>query len=452
MTEVDRKFIDQLIADYAQLGKTIKEIDDLYPKEVVLNLKPGDNLQAALDSLLVTGGIINLASGLYPGVLRLTYKNKLVTINGVDKSAQIQGFKSGNNTGNIAFNNLAFVQATTPAHVQLGGDKIEMKTVAEVPSGFTFRNVDFIGPTRRAIMANCSNMTVESCSFVDYKVFKQDSQAIIGWNGSFNHVIRDCKIEAASENIMYGGSDAASEDMYPRQILIENNYFTKNFAWKGQSFNVKTLFELKNVIGLTFRGNTLDGNFQDAWGQAPAITIKSANQEGGNLNARCENILIEGNYIQNVGAYFIIIGRNDAGVPSGIMKNVTIYNNLCRLMNDELDGRAISITKGPINLNINHNTMYDNRHSLVEFYDNTPCEGLQIQNNIGLHGIYGVRPTAYGMDPTFHHNAVQVKPPTSTQPQVKLGPTNVYYPDVHADLSDHVTSDGFKVGANNVFA
>lgn len=446
---MDRNLIDKLIADYQQLGKSLSDVDKLFPSEVTLNLRPGDNIQSALDSLFPTGGTINLASGDYPVALNLKSKGKLITINGIKDNSMavgIQGFNSGINTGNIAFNDLSFVNSKTVNHVNLGADKNGMKSLAEVPSGFGFYGVNFIGPTRRGIAANCKDFIVDGCTFNNYKVLGTDSQAILGWNGSQNHIIRNSILEAASENILYGGADAANEDMYPRDILIENNYLNKRVEWKTASYNMKALFELKNAINVTFRRNHLIGNWKQAWGNAPAIVLKSCNQENGNPNARSENILIELNIVENVGTYCSLIGRNDSGNLSGIMRKIIFQNNLFQLMNGEPDGRAFTVSDGPIDVLFDHNTVFDNRHSFVELFDSL-AENLRITNNIAMHGTYGLRPSGLGMNPNFQCNAMQIKPVTSAQPQARLGPTNLYYPNVQDDLSAHVTTDGKRVGA-----
>lgn len=441
---IDRTLVDKLVADYEQLGKTISQIDALVPKDVVIKLKSGDNVQSALDSLSTTGGILDFTDGFYPGVLLLKYKNKLVIFRGKE-TTQLQGFNAGLRTGNVSFENLSFINPVTTAHVSLGGDKNLLNKVEDIPSGFTFRRIKFNGPTRRAIMANCADLLVDTCDARGYFVNGQDSQAICGWNGSRNHLIRDSHLEAASENILYGGADAASEEMYPRDIIIENNTFSKREEWKTQNYNMKCLLETKNIIGLTLRNNLFKGCWRQAWGNAPAIVLKSANQDGTNLTARTQDVLIENNQIEDVGSYLVIVGKDDGPFTSGVMKNIKVVNNLFRFMSAESDGRAVNISAGPENLLLDHNSMFDSRHSFVELFD-LLAKNLKITNNIGFHGTYCIRPNIIALDDnTFSYNAIQS--PTSGA-SVKLAPTNKYYPDVKGDLSAHATSDGKLVGSS----
>lgn len=449
-----RDLLDSIISGYIDLGKNLNELDKLYPKTpasdiVNLNLKPGDSIQNALADLAVSGGIINLAAGAYFSVYLKVKSTKLITIRGAeDFTTTLTGFTATNRSGNIGFSNLSFITPSGSTHVSLGGDRNGMKTVDDIPAGFTFQFVDFFGPCRRAIAANCADLLVENCNFKDYFVEGQDSQGIIGWNGSRNHIIRNNGISAASENIMYGGADAASDDMYPRDIEITGNTLTKELAWKGINYNIKALFELKNAQNVKFEHNTLHTNFKQAWGNAPAIVLKSCNQEGRNLLARCENIRVANNNISDVGTYFMLIGRNDGGQISGIMTNVVIGNNLCYGMNNEPDGRAISISGTPIGVKIDHNSIFDNKHSFVELMDSTIPADLRITNNIGHHGIYGIRPTTPTLPvEIFACNVLQVK--SGNQPQVKLNSSCLYVPDVKtADLTTFKTTDGLPVGMN----
>lgn len=438
---IDRILIDKLIFDYEQLGKTISQIDALVPKDVVLNLTPSDNIQNALDSLSDTGGILNFAQGIYSVNPVLKYRNKLVVFR-ANGTVSLRGFTAGLRTGNVSFEGIQFNNSIGVNHVQLGFDQNTMKLPEEVPSGFTFSKCQFNGPTRRGIYVNCADLLVDECSFNDYYQIGSDSQAISGSNGCRNHVIRNSNLEAASENIMYGGADAASELMYPRDVLIEGCNFTKKEAWKGKGYAMKCLLEMKNIQGLTIRRNKFNGCWKDAWGNAPAIVLKSANQGGTNPTARTTNVLIEENTIENVGTYLLLVGKDDGPYLSGTMKDILIKNNLFKNMNAEPDGRSLAIADGPVNLILDHNTFFNNRHSMLEWWGPLPVD-MVYRNNIVFHGEYGAHPNL-PIEVRFEYNAVQIDP----RRKIPLPASNVYYSNVKVDLSAHVTSDGLKVGSS----
>jgi hypothetical protein len=444
-----RDTLDRVIADYEQLGRSLKELDSLVPKDVTVDIPDTEagKIQTVMDSMKDTGGTINLTGINYPVIPVFKYKGKLIVIKS-NEQARIRGFIANPKSGNISFEKVNFTNPGTNNHVALGGDRHSMFTPEEVPSGFNFKDCQFIGPTRRGLMVNCADLIVDNCKFINYFQVGQDSQAISGWNGSRNHIIRNSYMEAGSENAGYGGADCASELMIPRDILFENCVFLKKAEWKNQSqYVMKCLFETKNVIGLTLRNSLFTGNWQQAWSNAPAIVLKSANQENTNPYARTENVLIENNIIENVGNYIIFVGKDDGPNISSRMKNVVVRNNIFKNMNAEPDGRCITIADSPEGLVIDHNSFYHNRNSFIAWWGENPINS-KIINNIAFHGEYGMHPA---VPPTsgleIAYNAIQIDP----RRKIKFPPTNVYYDNViSGDLSQHVTSDGKPVGANIV--
>lgn len=438
------KIYDQLVSIHEDLGNTIKQIESMLPpkNETIVNVKEGENLQAALDQVGVTGGVINVGEGVFPAPI-LSTKGKLVLIKSTE-GAQLLGFYAPINTGNVSFDRIKFINPDgRNNHVMLGADKNGMKKREEVPVGFTFLECEFTGPGRRAIMANCADLMIDSCKFFDYRQEGFDSQAIAGWNGSKNHIIRNSFLEAASENIMYGGSDCASEEMIPQDIHLEGCFLNKKEEWKTAKYNMKCSLELKNVLRMTIRKNKIYGNWRQAWGDAPAIVIKSVNQEGGNPYARSEDVVIDSNIIENVGTYLTILGEDDSGNLPARTKNIMVRNNLFHQMNNEPDGRALKVGEGPINVIIDHNSFYHNRHSFIETWGKVP-EGLVYTNNIAFHGSYGIFPATY-RPVQIECNAIKIHPDR----KVKLPESNIYYSEINeSNLAGHVTTDGHKVGAS----
>src|SRR4029078_7581388 len=73
----------------------------------------------------------------------------------------------------------------------------------------------------------------------------EDSQAFCAWDGAGPYTITNNFLEAASENVMFGGADSLSADRVPSDILIEGNNFTKRLEWKGQGKVVKKRIEME---------------------------------------------------------------------------------------------------------------------------------------------------------------------------------------------------------------
>jgi hypothetical protein len=76
------------------------------------------------------------------------------------------------------------------------------------------------------------------------------------------YTITDNYLEAASENVMFGGADSASADRVPADILIDGNLFSKRLEWKPiapaktSGKVVKNLLELKAAKRVVDRETT----------------------------------------------------------------------------------------------------------------------------------------------------------------------------------------------------
>jgi len=156
-----------------------------------------------------------------------------------------------------------------------------------------------------------------------------DGIAITGGNGDLAmgpYKFDDNFIEASSENIMFGGSEATKT---PADIEIRFNHFFKPLTWlKGQKgyvggsngnpFVVKNLLELKNAQRLLFEGNILEyswGGFSQS-GYAILLTPKNQSVNGLNVCPLCEvtDITIRYSTISHVGAGLQVAnGLSDSG-------------------------------------------------------------------------------------------------------------------------------------------
>src|SRR5215467_7301066 len=84
-----------------------------------------------------------------------------------------------------------------------------------------------------------------------YNIFDSiDCQAIFAYNGCNGLNVDNCYLEAAGENILFGGADASDAAHIPTNITINNCDITKQMTWQGAAgITVKNLLELKCVIG-----------------------------------------------------------------------------------------------------------------------------------------------------------------------------------------------------------
>src|SRR5262245_51098626 len=102
---------------------------------------------------------------------------------------------------------------------------------------------------KRAIALNSASTTSRNSNSRRIRAVGQDSQSICGWTVPGPFVIENNYLEAAGENILFGGADPFVQDLVPTDITIRSNYVTKQLDWRdaGSPWTVKNLFELKNA-------------------------------------------------------------------------------------------------------------------------------------------------------------------------------------------------------------
>jgi hypothetical protein len=202
------------------------------------------------------------------------------------------------------------------------------------------------GNVRRGIALN-SGATAVIYSYVsDIHETGSDSQALCGWNGTGPFKILGNHLEAAGENVMFGGSDPSIKGAIPSDVAIEKNRFHKPLSWKpddpsyaGINWSVKNLLEFKNAQRVLVKGNKFEHNWpgsQNGWG----ILFTPRNQGGGcgtpnpdgSWTPLCgtRDITFQLNEVENSYAAINIMSQDTtfAGKPSFKTARVLIENNL----------------------------------------------------------------------------------------------------------------------------
>lgn len=147
-----------------------------------------------------------------------------------------------------------------------------------------------------------------------------DSQTIAAGDGSVPGgvwSIKDNYLEAAGENILFGGTENGS--VIWSDIEIRANTITKQVCWNPvepcwtgpAQYVVKNLFELKNAQRLLFEGNTLSYN----WGGFSQVGEASVFTPRGTW-AAVQDITYRYNTIAHVGSGWQI-GASQFQLPSG---------------------------------------------------------------------------------------------------------------------------------------
>ena len=91
---------------------------------------------------------------------------------------------------------------------------------------------------KRGITINSVRTDILNSYISDIKAVNADSQAIAGYNGAGPFKIVNNYLEAAGENVLFGGSDPAVTNLVPSNIEIRRNRITKPLAWRNAFMGV----------------------------------------------------------------------------------------------------------------------------------------------------------------------------------------------------------------------
>ena len=258
---------------------------------------------------------------------------------------------------------------------------------------------------RRGIALNAREAAVVDSYVADFKEVGADSQAIAGWNGPGPLKIANNYLEAAGENIMFGGADPKIANLVPSDIEITQNHIVKPLRWRkgdpsfdGVEWTVKNLLELKNARRVVINGNLLEYN----WPQAQngfAILFTVRNQDGAAPWSTIEDVAFSNNLVRHIAAGINMLGRDDNN-PSQQAKRIAIRNNLFFDVGGKWGhGRLFQLLDGVSGVAIDHNTGFQTG-GIIFGGDHAPHPGFVFQNNIVMlteNGITGSS-TGEGID------------------------------------------------------
>jgi hypothetical protein len=254
------------------------------------------------------------------------------------------------------------------------------------------------GNVNNGVRLDGARMAVIDSYFSDFHEDVREAAAIAGTNGPGPFKIVNNYIEAAGENLCFGGNDPTIPNLVSSDIEIRGNHFRKPLSWKpgdpsyaGIHWTVKNLFELKNAQRVLIEDNIFENNWEDEqFGFAILFTVR--NQNGGSPWAVVQDITFRRNIVRHSANGVVILGA-DHNHPSQQTKRILIQDNLFEDIDHKKWGRTdfgwlYEIHDGAADIIIDHNTGFQS--GAVIHANNQPTTGLVYTNNITPHNTEGI--------------------------------------------------------------
>ena len=179
--------------------------------------------------------------------------------------------------------------------------------------------------TVTAVQGTASNYAVVDSYISDIHAPGQDTQAFGAYDTPGPIKIVNNYLEAAGENVMFGGSGQNNNRGVPSDIEIRNNYLFKPLSWvpltlsPGNQWVEKNAFELKSAQRLLFDSNVIENVWAAGqMGYAVVLTVRSS--QSGDF-AVVNDITITNNVLKNVVSGFNTLAKDDQCGPGGAYPN-----------------------------------------------------------------------------------------------------------------------------------
>src|SRR5262245_15634400 len=268
--------------------------------------------------------------------------------------------------------------------IRLGDGSSAQTTIALVPHGLILDRVyvhgDPVSGQKRGIALNSASTSILNSYIADIKSVGQDSQAIAGWNGPGPYTIVNNYLEGAGENFLIGGADPSIPNLVVSDITFRGNYVTKPLAWRGTTWQVKNLFELKNAQRVVVDANVFENNWEEAQ-SGYAILFTPRNQDGTAPWAVVQHVTFTNNLVRHTASAINILGNDDEN-PSQTTNDIVVRNNLFVDVSSAYGGEGrFALISGGADVTIDRNTVSANGGATLYAYGPATI-GFTFTNNI----------------------------------------------------------------------
>ena len=286
--------------------------------------------------------------------------------------------------------------------IRFGGGRKEQKTLDSVPHHLIIDRCYIHGhdtqDVQRGVALNSAHTTISNSYISNIHGVGYDTQAIGGWNGPGPFQIINNHLEAAGENVMFGGADSAAEALIPSNIEIRGNYMFKPLSWKvghpsyaGKHWTVKNILELKSAKNVVIDGNVMENNWTDGQdGTSVLLTVR--NQECTANWSTVQKVTFTNNIVTNGQGGMNFLGKDNeaeprygkcrAGSTSTQGSDVLVSNNLFY----DIRGPFL-VFNGFDNVTFTHNTHIQTGNIMTLY--GTPSQKFVYTENLTIRGSKG---------------------------------------------------------------
>jgi hypothetical protein len=288
----------------------------------------------------------------------------------------------------------------------------QMTTLGEVPHHLILEQCYIHGDPRanvsRAIQLNSAHTALIDSYISEIHGVAMDTQAIGGWSGPGPYKIVNNYLEAAGENIMFGGAVSTIPNVTPSDIEIRRNHITKRLSWKlddpsyaGMPWTIKNLLELKHAQRVLIDGNLFEFHWPSAQ-SGFSLLMTPRNEQNSNGQwvmpwATVAHVTVTNNVFRSLAAGIAVYGRDESDRASVPGAGFLIRNNVFYDIGTprwqapgSFAGNLFMIVDGVTDITIQHNTATSEGSFIVTDMPNLQNRGLVYTDNIHPNGFYGV--------------------------------------------------------------
>jgi len=269
-------------------------------------------------------------------------------------------------------------------------------SVAALPSNITIDRCYIHGDPsvggRRGVLMNGNYVAVIDSYLSDFKQVGYDTQAVGSYNGIGPFKIANNYLEAAGENIIFGGADPSIQNNVMSDITITGNLISKPLAWMSvtPAWSVKNLLELKNAQRVLIQGNLFQNNWVGAQ-NGFSILFTPRNQNNTAPWSVVQDVTFTYNTLNNLAQGLNIMGQDTIN-SSQLGHRILVQNNVITLtgIGGITSAHLFQIINGITDLTIDHNTGFLPSVGSLAAAQNSPLSNeFAFTNNLVSYGTYG---------------------------------------------------------------